>query len=167
MAFSSQDLLEREFGQDAVVSWSDHEESGNVVSDVVDDALEYADQEILFGLNGIYAEAELATSALVKHWATILTGLKLFGNRANTPPEWLVKEAESIRAMMKQVCDGLRTIPGLTPLGALVPTMSNRVIDRRYTERTVRVQNQTSSIPRSSDLGRDFFDSTGPIGVDP
>lgn len=167
MPFSSATLLQREFGLDAMVAWSDHEESGTVDTAVIDDALIMADQEIMFAINGVYSEAQLATSPLVRYWATLLAGYHLFNNRGNSAPEHLKLMIKEVRDMMKLVADGLRKIPGLTATGLGVPTVSNRMVDRRYGERTIRIQHQSSTPPSTSELGREVFDMGGPFGYDP
>ena len=155
--------MEREIGQQAMIDWSCHSDANEYDSDVVNDAINEGTEDLLFELNGMYDEADLATSEMVAAWATTFACLCLCNNRGNDPPAYLEKRYERILEKLKRIRSGNGNIPGLAQTGNQYPSSSNLVVDRRYRDKTIRVRGRSSTGEQQSSLGRDWYEDADGI----
>ncbi len=161
--YTSVDELRDLMGDQWVVDNSDHEGDGVADYSPVYRAINAATQEIDLYLGQRYEAAVLAAHQLVRDWATVRAAMKLHRTLADPMPQVLADEWAEILATLKEIAAGQRTIPGLETLGNLRPTMSNRKIDRRYGQRTVRIERDSSTeVPTK--LRREFTGDSPPSG---
>jgi phage gp36-like protein len=148
-------------GQEWLISNADHDGDGAADPDAINRAINAATQEIDLYLGQRYESSVLATHDLVRDWATVRAAMKLHRTAGDPLPQVLIDEWAEILATLKALGAGQMTIPGLSTLGNLRPTMSTRRIDRRYGQRTVRVERDNSTeVPTK--LRREFTgDSPG------
>ncbi len=157
-AYTSIDNLETVFGADFVEEYSDHDDSGARDDTSVEWAINSAKGEMDFFLFERYNASDISSNRLVITWCTKLAGYFLASQRGNEPPAWLTSEAERIWNGLEQILARNRDLPGASEASDRRPTMSNRIIDRRYRQRTVRVTRQNST-DSPSVLRRDFSQS--------
>lgn len=134
-----------------VTAFSDHDESGDRDTGVVDDCINQATGEIDFYVAGRYTAAQLATSNLINRWCTVLATFFLCERRGNPPPQSVQTEATRIWELLQKVHDGWP----IAGLGGRAMSMSNLTVDRRYRRHTIRVTESnstqgTSSLPRDT-----------------
>ena len=154
--------LERFISSDAANDWGDHDNDGTADTDVVEDAINQATEEIDFFLRGQHAQSDLASSTLITRWCCVMAAKFLAERRGNPPPESIQLEfdriADPISGLLAQVADRKRSLPGVNRR-VDAPGWSNLRIDRRRRVSTVRVTHANSndqSTTRSQDLDDDI-----------
>lgn len=139
----------RYLSQDGVIGFSDHEETGAADDDVIDDCRTQASEEIAGVLEHLYTVANLATSALVTRWATVIASYYLCERRGNPVPDSLAAEYERLTAfpdgLLYRTRSGKFALPGIRKSTSSVPVFSNLTVDRRYLREKVRVIRANSS----------------------
>jgi phage gp36-like protein len=141
--------LERLLSPYGVEAFSDHDQTGAPDTGVVDDCIDQASEELIMYLHERYEESVLATSPLVKRWATTVAAYFLCQRRGNPVPDILATEFQRIMdpetGLAFQVAEGKRQIPGLPSRCDMRPTFSNLKVDRRYPTSKTRVTRVNSS----------------------
>lgn len=132
--------IERLFSIYGVTAFSDHDEEGQTDTDVVDDCIDQATEEINRFAMQRYSAEGLATSTLINRWCTVLATVFLCQRRGNPVPESLQDEFARIMEALVAVATGAvgGILPGVPLRGNLRPGMSNLQVDRRYRHSTVR-----------------------------
>lgn len=143
--YTTEDRIERLLGSLASLEWSDHDDNGVTDPKVMSDSIYQGTAEIELYCRGLYLPEDMVNNTWVVSVCTQLSALRLCHNRGNSPPEGLVAECERLRRLLESVRTGDMTIPGLAMRADMRPAMVNRVIDRRFKRRTVRVDRQTST----------------------
>lgn len=137
--------IERRHGTESVLAWSDHDGDGLADSEVLDDAINQATQEIDLYARQRYAPEGLADSPLVNRWAVIIAAYMMSITRSNPPPDSLAIEFERVMARLAEVKEGSLALPGVPMRSDMRPSMSNLRIDRRYPKAKIRVQKEIST----------------------
>lgn len=141
--------IEKYLSYRGAVAFSDHADAGLEDADVIDDARSRASDELLAMLYPLYAEADLATSALVSHWAVVMAAYYLCHTRGNSPPAAVAMEYEQLTRLPDGLIERVRlqkmVLPGLARRSVNVPAWSNLTIDRRYRREKIRVIAANSS----------------------
>lgn len=143
--FTTSTEIGRKIGTQGMTDLADHDGNGIADTDVIDDAVNQATEEISLTAGQRYATANLAASNLIRRWATTLACCFMFTNRGNPVPMSLQAEFDRIMDRLEQLRSGSMTLTGVALIGDLRPCMSNRTVDRRYATRTVRVQKRNST----------------------
>lgn len=133
-----------------MVSFADHDQSQSSDTDVVEDAINEASQELELYLRPKYDQAGLTSSALVTRWCTTLATYFLCHRRGCEPPASLVTAVEYIREKLQKIHDCEMQLPGVSFASAQGPAFSNLTVDRRYIRSKVRVTRPNSSDERSA-----------------
>lgn len=152
--------LIRYLGSRGVEDWSSHDDTGIEDDTVVSDSIYQATAEINLYLLGLYNDSDLYKNSFVVDMATRLAACRLCSNRGNDLPQSLADECEKIIERLEKINAQHLTIPGVPLRADMRPTLSNRVIDRRYAQRSVRVERSTSTT--SSTILRQDLVSGGP-----
>ena len=143
--YTTSTRIDRVLGTSGATQWSDHNDDGFADTSVYEDAIYWATCEIDLYCRGIYSPADMVNNSWVVYACTRLAAWKLCQNRGNSPPEALENEAQRLLQQLESIRMGDMQIPGLSQRADMRPVMVNRVVDRRYTRRTVRVDRATST----------------------
>jgi hypothetical protein len=87
----------------------------------------------------------LATSWIVRNWATTIATRMLCKRRLNSVPEALEDEYQEAVGDLENIRKGMMKIPGLPIRSNRFPAMSNYIIDDNFTVEKLRKQSITSS----------------------
>lgn len=137
--------MNRRFSASGVNQYSDHNYDGNNDTDVVNDAIDAATEEInMYCLPRTYTAALLATSAMIERWCVDLAVCYLCENRGNPPPDSIMASCERIREKLEKVLRGQLDIPGLAFSKPIHLNMYNLEVDRRYRNASIRTEQETS-----------------------
>jgi phage gp36-like protein len=143
--------IQRFLSTNAVIDFADHDEDGSADTDVVNDCINQATEEIDLYLRQRYTQAVLATSTLVERWAVVMAARFLCQRRGNVVPDSIEQEwnriADPDGGLLSQISRARRQLPGMPLREDLRPTWSNLHVDRRYQRSTIRVTKQNSSDP--------------------
>ncbi len=137
--------MKRRFSTYGITAYADHDEDGVSDTDVTDDSIIRATEEINLYAMQQYSEVGLASSRLIKRWCTDLAVFFHCELRGNPVPESLQREYDRIMAELERVRAGILQIPGLAKRGDLRPSFSNLTVDRRYPRSIIRNVRVTSS----------------------
>jgi len=153
---TTKEKLERYLSLRGLLSFSDHEECGEIDCDVIDDAIRRASGEIIGYIYPLYTAASLAGSDLVCDWATALAAFYLTKRRGNTPPESLYEEYERIMGrpdgIVWQTRNGNFLLECAKKQSHDTPTHSNVTVDRRYNQERIRVvRGSSSTVPTEAE----------------
>ena len=129
----------------AVIDFADHDASGAADTDVVEDCINQATEEIDLYARQQYTQTVLATSTLITRWCVVMSARFLAQRRGNTVPDSIEVEWQRIIEHLEAISLNTRQLPGLAKRDDLRPTWSNLKIDRRYRYSTVRVTKTNSS----------------------
>lgn len=154
--------MRRMFSDQGVVAFSDHNSDGFEDATVVQSCVDFATGFLGGAVAKLFTLASLATSTVMREFATIVALRTLCMRRGNPIPESIELRYQEIVArdgILEAIAKGAMQlldsngapIPGLKSFG---PVMSNLSIDRRFYFEKVRVQRQ-SSTDFSSKLERD------------
>ncbi len=138
---------------------SDHEEDGEPNSDVIEDAINWATEEIDMYATQRYSESGLSGSELVSRWCTLLAAYFLSQTRGNPPPAAWEEMVKRLYDNLTKIASGTLKLPGVSLRADMRPTMSNVVIDRRYRRSKARVSQANSSDPTTEltqDVANDY-----------
>ena len=134
--------MQRLFSAAGVEAFSDHEDTGEIDDDVVQDAIYDASEEILAAVFNRYDPDQVVRSRQVLQWANFLACYYLCLRRGNDYPASWTTEIERIRAELELIRHG-KGLRGIPLRADLRPTWSNLQIDRRWPRSKVRVVRQT------------------------
>lgn len=147
--YTTQADIERFLSTTGVADFSDNDQDGAVNTDVVEDCINQATEEIDLYLRERYTQADLSSSELVTRWCTVMAARFLCHRRGNVVPDTLEREWERIAdpavGLMAMIADSKRDLPGIELRADLRPTWSNLKVDRRWRRSTIRVTKQNSS----------------------
>jgi phage gp36-like protein len=147
--YATQSDLERLFSSYGVTSFSDHDQDGVNDTDVVSDCITQASQELEFYCRR-YAPAALSQSSLITRWCTVISCVFLCQRRGNPVPESLQAEMDRIYAMLKEIDQNGKPIPGIGQSSACVPKFSNLTVERGFCEPVRVVRGNGSHAPVST-----------------
>ena len=139
--------LQRFLSTNAVTDFADHDADGTADTDVVEDAINQATDEIDLFARQRYTPTILATSTLITRWCVVIAARFLTQRRGNVVPDSIDVEWQRIADHLEAISMGRRQLPGVALREDLRPTMSNLAIDRRWRRSTVRVSRTNSSDP--------------------
>lgn len=145
--------IKRRCGDVAWLNYTDHDADGIEDSNVGDDAINEATETISFYCQTRgYSVASLAASTLINRWTVVVAWYVLARNRGNPPPDSLAIEYAEIIRKLEAIAAGKMSLPGVAFSSR--PGMSNHIIDRRYPQSKVRVEqhistDQPSTLPRN------------------
>jgi phage gp36-like protein len=152
--------VQRYLSTQGATNFADHDDDGTADTDVIEDCINQATEEIDMYLLPQYTQANLDASTLVNRWCVTMATKFLGDRRGNPPPASVVAEfdriADPFTGLLAQIADRKRTLPGVSKRAELVPTMSNLKIDRRHRISTVRKTQQNSSSAPSTQT-EDFY----------
>ena len=145
-----------------VVAFSDHNSDGFEDVSVVQSCVDFASAFLGGAVAKLFTLVALATSPVMREFATVVAIRTLCMRRGNPIPESIELRYQEIVArdgLLAAIVSGAmqlldsngNPIPGLKSFG---PVMSNLLIDRRFLHEKVRVRRQ-SSTDFSSKLERD------------
>lgn len=148
--YCTQAEMERRFSAYGVQQFADHDFDDIADDDVVADSIQQASDEINMACfpRG-YAADKLTASVTIKYWAVALALCYLCENRGNPPPESLERKCEEIRGKLADVAAG-KDLPGVAISQSNHLAMHNLEVDRRYPNRNVRVEKDTSTPVRTT-----------------
>jgi phage gp36-like protein len=131
------------------VAYADHDDDGVADTDVIEDCINQATEEIDGYAGQRHTQAALAGSSLVTRWCVIIASYFLAIRRGNPPPESLALEFNRIldpdSGMLARVATGKYQLPRVALRADLRPTWSNLRIDRRWPNSKIRVTRANSS----------------------
>ena len=168
-AFCTDLQLERYMSSYGVISYSDNNQDGATDTLVVDDCKTYGMQFLVGILAQRYTYALLTTAPMMAELAAIIILRELCLRRGNAPPASLEARYHEITdkdALLDQIAKG--RVQLVDTNGDLIrmntsnlPSHSNLMIDRRFSERQQRVisgsSNTTpSKLRRDMDLNQEF-----------
>lgn len=139
--------IEQEIGADGMREWTDHDRLGTEVTKHINRAIDRATSEIMRTAGQRYSAAGMSANDEIRAWATILACFFLSKSRAMHPPDSLMEDVDYIREQLKAISKGDQTLPGVSLKSDLSPTITNRIIDRRFTYRTVRKRPDSTGPP--------------------
>jgi phage gp36-like protein len=151
--------VERIISAAGVVSFADHDQSGTSDSDVVEDCINQACDELDRYLLQRYTQAGLLTSSLVNRWAAKVAVYFLCQLRGNPVPESIQAEFDRI---LKEpdgaailAAKGNPPLPGVPLAAFMAPTFANMRVDRAYGTKSIRRQPEssgtdTTTLPRDN-----------------
>ncbi|MGH9932600.1 MAG: phage protein Gp36 family protein [Pyrinomonadaceae bacterium] len=137
--------VERLFSSYGVTAYSDHDGDGQADSEVVNDCINQATEEINLYCQQWYEPADLDNSTLINRWCTVMATTFLCERRGNPVPESLQAEFARIAEKLERILAGTLKIPGLAMRDDMRPSYSNLTVDRRYQRSRIRVTRQNSS----------------------
>jgi phage gp36-like protein len=144
-AYCDLDDMQRLFSSYGVTAFADHDGDGQDDSEVTNDCINQATEEINLYCQQWYEPDDLATSTLVNRWCTVLATFFLCERRGNPVPDSLANEFNRIAAKLEQILAGTLKLPGLAMRDDMRPSMSNLTVDRRYRQSRIRVTEQNST----------------------
>lgn len=134
--------MQRLFSAAGVEAFSDHESTGEIDDEVVQDAIWDASEEILGAVFNRYDPEQVQRSRQVRTWANFLACYYLCLRRGNDYPASWTPEIERIRTELELIRHG-KGLRGIPLRADLRPTWSNLQVDRRWPRSKVRVVRQT------------------------
>lgn len=143
--YCTQAEMVRRFGSAGITAFSDHDGDDVIDTDVVEDAINQAAQEIELYATQRYSRAGLTASTLINRWAVTMACYFLCQNRGNPPPDSLAEEFTRIMEALAKVATGELQLPGVALRSDMRPTFDNLTVERRYQQAKVRVQKEVSS----------------------
>lgn len=123
-------------------------------ADVLADVINQATDEINVYCCRWYAEVDLANNSYVRRLATYIAAYHLTNRRGEEPR--YTTEYQDGRTFLEKVMSGLLQLPRCPQRADLTPCHSNYVIDDRFQQQKVRVQDSTSSGPGTLDINPDI-----------
>ena len=146
---TTKEKLENYLSVRGLLSFSDHEECGEIDCEVVEAAIRRASGEIIGYIYPLYTVASLAGSVLVCDWATAVAAFYLTKTRGNTPPESLYEEYDRIMGkpdgLVWQTRKGNFLLECAKKQSHDTPTHSNVTVDRHRNQERIRVVRGSSS----------------------
>lgn len=152
--FASDDVLARYISEYGIISWADHDQDGVADDGVLEDCKTYAMGLLVGRLSPRYTYAVLITAPMMEEVFAIIALRELTLRRGNPPPASLETRYQEIMAR-----DGLLDdiVSGRMPLvdadgnpirlkNSNIPQHANLQIDRRFSERRVRVVTGSSNM---------------------
>lgn len=138
--------LERFMSTTAVTDFADHDADGTADTDVVEDWINHATEQLDFYLRQRHRQTQLAGSTLVNRWCVRMAARYGWQSRGNSIPASVEAEyQEEIKPALIEVRQSREGLPGVQLRDDLRMTWSNVKIDRRYRYSTVRVTKSNSS----------------------
>ena len=137
--------LQRFLSTNATTDFADHDADGMADTDVIEDCINQATEEIDLYARQQYTQTVLATSTLITRWCVVMSARFLAQRRGNIVPDSIEVEWLRIIEHLEAISLNVRQLPGLAKRDDLRPTWSNLKIDRRYRYSTVRVTKTNSS----------------------
>ena len=137
--------LQRFLSTNAVTDFADHDADGSADTDVVEDCINQATDEIDMYARQQYTPAVLATSTLITRWCVVMSARFLQERRGNTVSGSIEVQWDRIMENLEKVSKSRLQLPGLAKRADLRSTWSNLDIDRRYHSRKIRVDKRSSS----------------------
>jgi phage gp36-like protein len=133
----------------AIIDFADHDDDGTADTDVVDDCINQATEEIDMYATTQYEQTALATSTLINRWCVIMAVRILCTRRGNPVPDSLETEwnriTDPVTGLLRKISQNLLQIPGISKRADFRPTFSNVKVDRRWRHSTIRVTPTNSS----------------------
>lgn len=141
--------VQRYLSSTGATNFADHDNDGTADTDVIEDCINQATEELDLYLVQLYEPSELQTSVLVNRWCVVMASKFLGERRGNPPPESVVIEyqriADPFTGLLAQIADRKCSLPKISKRAELVPTFSNLVVDRRHPINTIRKTRTNSS----------------------
>jgi phage gp36-like protein len=143
--YTTEAMMQRKVGEQALIDWCDHDNEGIQEANVLDDSINEATVEIDLYCRPKYTASALAGAELIKRWATTLACFFASQSRGNPPPDSLARQVEKIYERLDLIRQCVMSIPGVSLANDTRPTWSNRTVDRRFRNNTIRVTRTNSS----------------------
>ena len=137
--------LDRFMSSAATDDFADHDADGTADTDVIEDCINQATDEIDLYARQQYTPAVLATSTLITRWCVVMAARFLQERRMNVVSESIVVQWDRIIANLEKVAENRLQLPGLAKRDDMRPTWSNLKIDRRFRHSKIRVTQTNSS----------------------
>lgn len=151
--------VKRLFSSAGVDAYADHDGDSSADTDVVEDCINQATEEIDAYARQRYTQSGLSGSTLINRWCTTLAVYFLCMRRGNTIPDAIATETERIldpdKGLLSRLAAGNYHLPGVAMRADMRPSWSNLRIDRRYPRSKTRVT-RTNSSDSPTKLTRDF-----------
>lgn len=159
--YCTQAQVENYLSPRAVNEFSDHDNDGLGDSDVVNECIYEAVDEINDWLCARHTVAQLATSDTITRWCVKLSAYHLTLRRGNPVPESIEREffriTDPITGLLQMVAKGIRPLCDIPNRYDPRVFMSNITWDRRYSQEQNRVQRRSSSAV-DTELTQNFLD---------
>lgn len=141
--------LIRYLSTNAVTDYADHDDDGTADTDVVDDCINQATEEIDLYARQRYTQTDLQTSTLINRWCVVLAARFLQTRRGNVISDSIEREwfriADPDNGLLARIAKGLIQLPGIPLRASLRPSFSNLTVDRRRRVSTIRVTQENST----------------------
>lgn len=148
-AYCTADQMRRFMSAAGLLSFADHDGDGIEDDEVVNDAINWACEEINGYCLEKYNASELADSTLLNRWAVLMACRCLCVTRGNVVPSTWEEEyqrlTDSNDGMLVLIRRGEYELPGVAKRGPHAPSMSNLTINRRHPREKIRVVPETST----------------------
>ena len=140
--------LQRFMSSDATTDFADHDADGTADTDVIEDCINQATDEIDLYARQQHTQAQLATSSLINKWCIVMSARFLQERRMNGVSNSVAVQWDRITENLQMVAENRLQLPGLAKRDDMRPTWSNLKIDRRFRHSKIRVtQTNSSSAP--------------------
>ena len=140
--------LDRFMSSNATTDFADHDADGTADTDVIEDCINQATDEIDLYARQQHTQAQLATSTLITRWCVVMAARFLQERRMNVVSESIIAQWDRIIENLQKVAENRLQLPGLAKRDDMRPTWSNLKIDRRFRHSKIRVtQTNSSSAP--------------------
>lgn len=162
--FTTRDRIARRYGEEALLNWTEVDQSGVIDEDAIIDAINFITTEMRLYTQQ-YSNQSLSEHETIIGWATILVACELSASRGNPPPEQLERRCEQIWKNLQAVLDGSLNFKDIAMDEDYRPSSVNRRVDRRYTGNTVRrIKSRTQPGPNKLPQNQsDVYDSEDSI----
>lgn len=137
--------LQRFLSTNAVTDFADHDADGTAETDVVEDSINQATDEIDLYARQQYTPAVLGTSTIITRWCVVIAARFLQERRGNGVSNSIAVQWDRIIENLEKIARNRLQLPGLAKRNDLRPTWSNLMVDRRYRRSTIRVSRTNSS----------------------
>lgn len=148
-AYCTTDELRRFMSAAGVLAFADHDGDGIEDEEVVNDAINWACEEINGYAQEKYTPSDLASSILLNRWAVVIAARCLCITRGNVVPSTWEEEYDRLTnasdGMLVRIRRGEYELPGVPKRGPHAPSMSNLTVDRRHIRTKIRVIRETST----------------------
>jgi phage gp36-like protein len=159
--------LQRFMSTNASIDFADHDDDNAADTDVINDCINQATEEIDMWATERYAQAQLSSSNLVSRWCVVMAARFLCQRRMNSVPSSLEEEFQRLTdlkdGILPHIATGGLNIPGINVRDDKPVTWSNLIVDRRRNFSTIRrtsgnSSNAPSKLSRDNLSGSSYYD---------
>ena len=141
--YSTQSEMESIMGTEALMNFSDDLGDRTAETDVVDNSVIDATDEVNFYLEKHYDPVDMVNNRWVRRTATYLACFFITARKAD--PGYYAEKAKELVEKLQAIASRLRQVPRLTFKEDLTPSMSNLRVSDRFITAKIRVLSEIST----------------------